>query len=47
MPDASYINDSGEIVAYEVITNSYGSTELIAKEALVEIMNYRYETTRI
>lgn len=47
MPDASYVNDNGETVAYETITNSYGEDELQAKETLVEIMNYQYETTRI
>ncbi|MCM2999983.1 hypothetical protein M3647_21135 [Paenibacillus cellulositrophicus] len=47
MPDAAYINESGLVTGFEVITNSYGVEELMAKEALVQIMNYNYETIRI
>ena len=47
MPDAAYVSESGQITGFEVITNSYKQEELQAKEYLVEIMNYKYETTRI
>jgi len=47
MPDAAYVNESGQIAGFEVITNSYGIEELMAKEALVQIMGYQYETTRV
>ncbi|KIL38669.1 hypothetical protein SD70_24775 [Gordoniibacillus kamchatkensis] len=47
MPDAVYVNKEGSTIAFEVITNSYGEAELQAKEALVQIMNYKYDTTRI
>jgi len=47
MPDASYVNESGTTIAFEVITNSYGQEELRAKEALVAFMNYKYEAIRV
>lgn len=47
MPDATYTSESSQVTGFEVITNSYGIEELMAKEALVQIMNYKYETIRI
>ncbi|WP_248928959.1 hypothetical protein [Paenibacillus hamazuiensis] len=47
MPDCVYVDEKGNEVAYEIVTSSYGQEELRAKEALVEIMNYKYETTRV
>ncbi|MCM3786213.1 hypothetical protein M3231_24975 [Neobacillus mesonae] len=47
MPDATFVNENGEVTAFEVITNSYGIEELTAKEALINIMNINYETIRI
>lgn len=47
VPDATYLSESGQTIAFEVITNSYGQEELRSKEALVEIMSYQYETIRI
>lgn len=47
MPDALYVDINGTEIAFEVVTNTYGQDEMRAKEALVEIMNYRYETTRV
>lgn len=47
MPDAAYANESGQITGFEVITNSYGKEELMAKEELIQIMGYQYETTRV
>jgi hypothetical protein len=47
MPDAIYTNDQGVEVAFEVITRNYGETELVAKEAAVQILGVDYETTRV
>ncbi|WP_268624916.1 hypothetical protein [Paenibacillus alvei] len=47
MPDALYVDINGTEIAFEVVTNTYGQDEMRAKETLVEIMNYRYETTRV
>ncbi|WP_025676892.1 hypothetical protein [Paenibacillus massiliensis] len=47
MPDATFVNESGQIIGFEVVTNSYGIEELMAKETLVQIMGYDYETIRI
>lgn len=47
MPDALYVDVNGTEIAFEVVTNTYGQDEMRAKEALVEIVNYRYETTRV
>lgn len=46
MPDCSYVTEQGIEVAYEVITNSYGITELQAKERYIEITKMQYETER-
>lgn len=47
MPDGAYISESGTVTCFEVITNSYGIEELMAKDELIQIMNYNYETIRI
>lgn len=47
MPDAVYTNESGTEISIEIVTNNYGTEELRAKEALVEIMKYQYETIRV
>jgi predicted transcriptional regulator len=47
MPDGVYTTETGVMTAYEVITDSYGRQEMLAKEVTVEIMNYSYETKRI
>ncbi|WP_201317673.1 hypothetical protein [Paenibacillus sp. EPM92] len=47
MPDCVYTNENGLEIAFEIITGNYSEEELRAKEALVEIMQYQYETTRI
>lgn len=47
MPDAVYKNENGINIGFEAITKNYGETELRSKEALIEIMNYQYETIRI
>lgn len=47
MPDAVYKSETGVETAYEIITNSYGRQEMLAKETTVEIMQYSYETNRI
>lgn len=47
MPDGIYTNEKGLQVAFEVITNNYGPSELQAKETFVEIMQTQYETTRV
>lgn len=47
VPDMLYTNEKGVVVAYEVVTDSYGREEMIAHEAYVEIMGFEYQTTRI
>lgn len=47
MPDGVYTNTNGIEMAFEVITGSYGPTEMLAKECTVEIMGFGYETSRI
>ncbi|MCC0566253.1 hypothetical protein HN020_03210 [Brevibacillus borstelensis] len=47
MPDCVYVDEKGNEIAYEVVTDSYGMEEMRAKEALVEIMNYKYEAVRV
>lgn len=48
-PDGAYVDKETGIETYfEVITNSYGQTEIEAKERFVEIMNIKaYETARV
>ncbi|NMM64228.1 hypothetical protein HBE96_16505 [Clostridium sp. P21] len=47
IPDASYEIENEIEVCYEVITNSYGQDEILAKENYIEIMNVKYETVRV
>lgn len=47
IPDASYEIENGIEVCYEVITNSYGQDEILAKENYIEVMNVKYETVRV
>jgi hypothetical protein len=47
MPDGIYTSEKGIVTAYEVITDSYGKQELLAKEVAIAIMKYDYETKRI
>lgn len=47
IPDGSYEIEPGIEVCYEVITNSYGQAEILAKENYIEIMNVKYETVRV
>lgn len=46
MPDALYIDENGTEIAFEVVTNTYGQEEIHAKETLVKLMNYGYETSK-
>lgn len=46
VPDAGIVKD-GRFIAIEVITSSYGTAELQAKEAYVEEMGFIYETIKI
>lgn len=47
-PDGGYISETGIEIYFEVITNSYGQTEIEAKEKFVEIMNIKsYEIARV
>lgn len=46
MPDCSYQSEQGIEIAFEVITNSYGITEIQAKERYIEITKMQYETER-
>lgn len=47
-PDGAYISETGIETYFEVITNSYGQTDIEAKERFVEIMNIKsYETARV
>lgn len=47
MCDGAYTNEEGIETYYEIITNNYGDAELMAKEAVVQIMNVNYETQRV
>ena len=47
VPDAGIIMKDGRFVAIEVITSSYGTAELAAKEAYVEEMGFSYQTIKI
>lgn len=47
MPDGMYTNEQGIEVAHEIITDSYGRAEMLAKETTCEILGLNYETTRI
>lgn len=47
VPDFAYENEDGVETCFEVITNSYGEAELQAKEVYVQIMQMKYETTRV
>lgn len=47
MCDGAYTNSEGIEVYYEIITNNYGEAELMAKEAIVQIMGVEYETQRV
>ncbi|MNW61688.1 hypothetical protein D3C74_397640 [compost metagenome] len=46
MPDAVYVDENGTEIAFEVVTNTYGQEEIQAKETLVKLMNYGYETSK-
>lgn len=45
--DAVYETEQGVRIAYEVVTNSYGQTEIQAKEDFADIMKLRFEPQRI
>ena len=46
-PDCVYTNSSGEAIAYEVVTDNYRQTQLDAKYAMCQYMNYKVETERV
>lgn len=46
VPDAGVMRD-GQLVAIEIITSSYGTAELAAKEAYVQELGFGYETIKI
>ena len=47
MPDCSYTTTGGITITFEVITNSYGRTEIQAKEQYAEVMNTTIEYWRV
>lgn len=46
-PDGGYVTNSGNIVAIEVVTSSYGKEEIQAKETFSEILNIEYNQFKI
>ena len=47
MCDGSYQDENGVETYYEIITNNYGEAEMMAKEALAQIMRVEYEPHRV
>ena len=47
MPDASYTNENGVEIAFEVVTNNYGEAEIEAKETAAEELGLEIELHKV
>lgn len=47
MPDASYTNENGVEIAFEVVTNNYGEAEIEAKETAAEELELEIELHKV